>query len=331
MYQTTISSWALLVSKAIEHQGLDSGVVFKQAGLDPLKLSNPNARYSSRGMKKLWMCAEEITGDPCIGLKAASHWHPTTLHALGFAWMASSSLREALERTIRYLEVVSTASHLTMTIRKGLVYLEFPFNAAYVPAVEAMDAAIAVLFDMCRSSFGEGFKLKHIDLKRKAPECEQEYVDFFQAPVHFSASSNALVFDANLLDQILPTANPELVRVNDQIIAQHLAEIKKSDVVGQVKIEIINQLTSGSVSEDLIVKKMNISLRSLQRKLAAAQASYKAILEETRKELALHYIHDSCYSMNEITFLLGFSEPGNFSRAFKRWTGLSPSQYRLQS
>ncbi len=328
MYQTTISSWALLISKAIEQQGVDSAVVFKQAGLDPAKLGDPNERYSARGMKKLWTLAADMTGDPCIGLKAAAYRHPTTLHALGFAWMASSSLREALERTIRYLEVVSTATHLTMAIRDNLVQLEFPFNPNYIPAVEAADAALAVIFDMCRNSYGEGFKLTQVQLRRKAPKCEQAFIDFFQSPVHFTAPANALVFDVKYLDKQLRTANAELVRVNDQIIAQHLADLKKNDIVGQIQIEFINLLSSGSISEQLIADKLHMSLRSLQRKLANANTSYKALLEQTRKKLAIQYIRDSRYSVNEITYLLGFSEPGNFSRAFKRWTGYTPTQYR---
>ena len=330
MYQTTLSSWALLLAKAIDHQGIDSGAVFRKAGLDPSKLSDPNYRYASVGMKKLWAVAAEVTGDACIGLKAASYWHPTTLHALGFSWMASASLHDALQRMVRYLDIVSTATRLKMDAGDDEVVVEFTFDAAYVPAVEAMDAALAVLVDMCRGSYGEDFALNQVFLGRNAPDCEQEFRHFFQAPVKFSASRNAIAFDRACLDKPLPTANPELVRANDAIVAEHLAELNKNDIVGQVKIEIIHLLSSGSVSERLIANRLNMSLRSLQRKLAGARSSYFALLEDTRRELAIQYMRDSRHSVNEVTYLLGFSEPSNFSRAFKRWTGFTPSQFREQ-
>lgn len=88
MYQSTITSWALPVARAIDDCGCSSHLVFEQAGLDVNKLHDPNARYSYKGMTKLWRLAGEITNDPCIGIKAASYWHPTTLHALGYTWMA---------------------------------------------------------------------------------------------------------------------------------------------------------------------------------------------------------------------------------------------------
>lgn len=328
MYQTTLSSWALLLAKAIDHRGIDSGFVFEKAGLDPSRLSDPNFRYASSGMKKLWTIAAEITGDACIGLKAASYWHPTTLHALGYSWMASASLHEALKRMVRYLDIVSTATRLRLDIVGDEVVLEFPFNAAYVPAEEAVDAALAVLVDMCRNSYGEEFAPIQVCLRRAAPDCEHEFRRLFRAPVHFTAGRNAIAFDLAFLDKPLPTANPELVRANDIIVAEHLAELNKNDIVGRVKVEIIRLLSSGSVSERLIANKLHLSLRSLQRKLVSARTSYKSLLEQTRKELAMQYMRDSRHSVNEVTYLLGFSEPSNFSRAFKRWTGYTPSQFR---
>ncbi len=330
MYQTTLSSWALMLAKAIEQKGIDRDSLFAQAGLDPQKLNDPNHRYSSVGMKKLWSLASQQSNDPCIGLKAASYWHPTTLHALGYAWMASASLREALQRTVRYLAIVTTASRLQMDIEGDKVILEFPFQASYIPAVESMDAAMAVLVRLCRTSYGEGFQLQQVDLVRNAPDCQQQFVDFFQARIAFASGRNALVFDVHLLDKELPTANAELVRVNDHIIAEHLAELEKNDVVSQVIRQIIHLLPAGSISERDVAGKLNLSLRSLQRKLATEQTSYKKLLEQTRKELAVQYVRDSRQSINEVTYLLGFSEPANFSRAFRRWTGDSPSQYRAQ-
>jgi len=328
MYQTTITSWALLVAKAISNSDHNSQEIFDRAGLDFSKLHDPNARYSYQGMTRLWRMAREVTCDPCIGIKAASYWHPTTLHALGYAWMASGTLKEALERTVRYLHIVSTATGLFLEQQNDTTRLVFPNIDDTGPATEAMDAAFAVLVDMCRTSYGPEFRPVYINMNRSQPECEMEFTQMFGIPVNYSSSENAIGFSNKDLNRILPTANAELARVNDRIVAQYLLDLDKDNIVSQVKYKIIQQLPSATLTEELIAKSLNKSLRSLQRKLTEQNISYKELLDTTRQELAFDYIRDNRYSINEITYLLGFSEPSNFSRAFKRWTGRSPSAHR---
>jgi AraC-like DNA-binding protein len=96
----------------------------------------------------------------------------------------------------------------------------------------------------------------------------------------------------------------------------------------QVKTKLIQELPSGNISEEIIAEDLYMSQRSLQRRLREEGTTYKELLNETRRDLAAQYIKASSVSINEITYLLGFSEPSNFSRAFKRWTGVSPSEYR---
>lgn len=102
----------------------------------------------------------------------------------------------------------------------------------------------------------------------------------------------------------------------------------RSDIVMQVKAQLTDNLSSGNMTETHLAELLNMSQRSLQRRLEEKKQNYKALLEETRYELAVQYVNNSRLSFNEITYLLGFSEASNFSRAFKRWTGKSPRQYR---
>ena len=99
----------------------------------------------------------------------------------------------------------------------------------------------------------------------------------------------------------------------------------------QVKTKLIQELPSGHICEENIAEDLYMSQRSLQRRLREEGTTYKELLNETRRDLAAQYIKVSGVSINEITYLLGFSEPSNFSRAFKRWTGVSPSEYRQSS
>jgi AraC-like DNA-binding protein len=96
----------------------------------------------------------------------------------------------------------------------------------------------------------------------------------------------------------------------------------------RVRSKLIERLPSGRVDEGDIAASINLSQRSLQRKLQQQGVSFTGLLDSSRRELGLQYVRDSQYSLNEVAYLLGFSEPGNFSRAFKRWYGKPPSQYR---
>jgi AraC-like DNA-binding protein len=144
----------------------------------------------------------------------------------------------------------------------------------------------------------------------------------------FSEPDNAFWLDPEQVVKPLATANPELVRINDQVVVDYLADLDRNDVVSRVRSKIAEHLPTGRIDEAEIAAAINLSQRSLQRRLSEQQMPFTRVLEDTRRELSREYVRDPQRSINEIAYLLGFAEPGNFSRAFKRWYGKTPSQYR---
>lgn len=329
MRGSTISSWALLVAKALEADGHDSKSLFERAGLDPAKLKDPDARYPIEGMARLWRLAAQVSGDPYFGLKTASYWHPTTLNALGYSWMASDSLRDAMVRMARYGRLVTTVAemtldeyedHFTFSLRPRVPRSEVPN--------EAVDAGLATLVRMCRVSYGEDFHPLRVVTQRPPFDDPTRYQEYFCAPIEFSADTNILYFSKDSLDAHLPTANSRLARINDQVIAEYLAQFDKRSTATRVRAKLIDLLAAGNVTQQDVANSVHMSLRTLQRKLSEEKTSYKSLLDETRRELANQYLRQACLSVSEVTYLLGFSEPSNFARAFKRWTGHTPSEFR---
>ena len=329
MRGSTISSWALLVARALDASGHDSTSAFQRAGLDPAKLSNPDARYPIEGMRRLWQLAVEVTRDPYFGFEAARYWHPTTLNALGYSWMASDSLHDALLRMSRYGRLVSSVARMTLEESENEIgfSIETPMPAPMV-VDEAVDAALATLVRMCRVSYGEKFDPLRVVTHRPPLEEPARYYDFFRAPVEFSAPRNVLYFGKDILERHLPTANPRLARVSDQVVTEYLARFDKGSTAIRVRAKLIDLLSAAQFSQQDVADSVHMSLRTLQRKLAEENTSYKEILEETRRELANQYLRQGYLSVSEVTYLLGFSEPSNFARAFKRWTGRTPSEFR---
>jgi len=133
-----------------------------------------------------------------------------------------------------------------------------------------------------------------------------------------------VVFRAADLDAQLPTTNAVLLRVNEQVLTDYLARLERSEVTVQVQAKLIQLLPSGKVEEGFIARALNLSLRSLQRKLEERGVTFRKLLDDTRQQLAEQYLKDSTLSVSEIAYLLGFAEVSSFSRAFKRWTGRAP-------
>jgi AraC-like DNA-binding protein len=132
----------------------------------------------------------------------------------------------------------------------------------------------------------------------------------------------------SIVDETLTGADPELALLNEQVVTRRLARIDKENIVTRVQAVLLDQLPSGEVSDDTVAAELHMSVRTLHRKLAALNSSFKAELTRMRRDLAEQYILDNSLTLTEISMLLGFSEPSSFSRAFKNWTGNTPTETR---
>ena len=330
MQATSLTSGVLMMWKTLEAHGLNSRDLFEKAGLNPAKLRNPDARYPDKRIMQLWQYAMQEIRDPCLGLEVASHFHATTLHALGFAWLSSQTLKDAFARLIRYSRIITDVEKFSFeeTTRDFRFKMLLPNGQPYFP-YEDYDAAFAIVVRLCRMSVGEDFSPKHIIMQRPEPACVDKLYAFFRCSIDFSSEGYEIWFNKQDVVKQLSTANERLALMNDKVVMDYLVELDKDDIVMQVKQRLISRLPAGETCQKDIAAALFMSERNLQRKLADRKTSYKKILNEVRSELAKGYINDARLSINEITYLLGFSEPANFTRAFKRWHGVAPSAYRV--
>lgn len=325
---TLVSTAALLVN-AIEHYGLDYRDIMRDAGLDPDKSYNPNSRLPVAKLQRVWKLAVEKTGDDCFGLTVASFIQPAALHGLGFAWMASNSLKEGLLRFIRYQNMISTVLHLQLE-ETGKSYRLCFENKPTPITIEAVagDSFMACVFRLCNIMIGPELIPLRVATTRKKPACAEKFHRFYGIKVEFEATENIIELDKDCFESLMPTANPELARINDQVVVEYLKKFDKQNLIAQARAQIIEQLPSGLPSQTVIARALNLSHRSFQRHLQSKGTSFKQLLDEVRQQLAVQYLTASHRSIIEISYLLGFSDPSNFARAFKRWTSVSPIQYR---
>ena len=326
---TTLSSVAALLESTLRDLGHDPVPLFQRAGIEPASVGNPNARIPTVHMQALWRLALETTGDPALGLAAARHFQPAALHGLGFACLASDTLHDVLGRLVRFSHLINALPEFSLEGHAQTVDLRMTLpdlGADFVHA--ASDLGVAVFLRMCQITAGDDILPVHTSLQRPTPGDVRPYHDVFGSNIEFETTSNVLSFERSRALAPLSTAHPELARMNDQTVIDYLARFDRENITMQVRSKIIEELPEGRPSQGDIAVKLNTSLRSLQRRLRDQDTSFKELLSNTQQELALSYIRDSSRSIGEITYLLGFSEPSNFTRAFKRWTGKSPGEYR---
>ena len=328
---STLSTIAALIARGLGKYGCDSQSLFRQAGMDPEKLKNPDTRYSVKKMQHLWQLAVEETGQEAFGILMMEDFPPAALQGLGFAWLASDTLRDAINRLERYTHFICTAAHVALLNEKGKYHLVISSAPDYLGSLApaSQDAALALVVQMCRLSVAPDMVPLQVDLSHEPPRKLKIYNDFFKAPLNFSAKRDALVFDHEQIEKKLVFSNPKLARANDQMVVDYLDRFDREHIAQKVRIQIIDHLPSGVPSQRKIAQSLNLSLRSMQRQLHREKTTFKSALEDIRKTLARQYLKDSPRSIGEIAYLLGFSEPSSFVRAFKRWNGKTPSQYRI--
>jgi AraC-like DNA-binding protein len=326
---STLGSVAALIAQTLQCYGCDPAPLFSKAGIDLDSVSNGGTRYPWKRMQQLWQLAVKATGDPCFGIVAGEQLQPAALHGLGFSWLASDTLRDAQKRLIRYERLISTAANLEMQDSgNGVELVVMPPAGVEHVVYASLDATLAGFLHMCRITAGDQINPTQVTLKRPQPDCADKITAFFRCPVSYDAGNYSITFSQQLVDAPLSNANPELARINDRAVVDYLARFDRDSITMQVRSRIIERLHDGTPNQETIADSLHVSLRSLQRRLNKEETNFKTLLESTRQELALHYIRETHRSLGEITYLLGFSEPSNFTRAFKRWTGKTPAEYR---
>jgi AraC-like DNA-binding protein len=329
MKDATLATTGQIIWRLIEHHGLAPERLFRTAGIDPKIIHDPRAHIARPKSDLLIRALAAQIPNPTFGLQAAQCWHPSNLGALGYAWLSSSTLRTALSRLVRYWRLVVA----DVTVRldespKGVKFVHIPPELdATLDAIRA-DIAIAILYDMCRTNFGSALSPERVAFRRAAPADTGPYEAFFGCPVSFGADANSLLISLAEADLPLPTGNRDLAAMHDRALVEQLARLDKKDVMARFRASLLERMTSGDVSEDGLARDLHMSRRSLQRRLAEAEATYQSLVDDTRRDMALRYLEDPGKSATDITFLLGYSQQSAFTRAFRRWMGVSPSEYR---
>ncbi len=328
MQLTSFAPVSSLLWKYLEHCDIDPAPIYKRAGIDPEVISNSNARINVEHMDSVWNEAVKLIDDPTFGVKMVQYWHPSMMGALGYAWLVSSTLRRAMHRIDRYIHTVTEGLETKLEDTPAGLRLSFFIVGDMTLQPQQHTLIIAVIMHMCRFNYGDELVASQIHLARPAPEDPKDILDFFQTDVHFDAEVNSITITRADSDIELSSSNKQIALMHDEMLMKYLVEIKQGDIVQQVQSIILDNLPDGQVTDKLVASELNLSERSMQRRLKEHKTTFRYLLDSVREMVAKQYIENPVNRMSDIAFLLGFSEQSAFSRAFKKWTGKSPVEYR---
>ena len=327
---TTVASYTQAFASALEAAGVDPQEIFSEVGVGAQVTSDPLKRISNAEVSQLFHASVRATGNPCFGIEVGERMQPGNLHALGFAMLASVTLRDFYNRVCNYYRVVSRNADFEQEEEDGASVL-VARNLALSVCNETQDAWLTMMVRFLRFLYQQELNPLWIDLCRPAPVGgEQPFLDYFQCPVRFNCKELRIAIDSKIMDRELHGGSADLAQHHDQIVMQYLEKMEHKDVVNRVRRLITDELASGMLSKQGVAEKMNMSARNLQLKLAEQNTTFQETLDGTRQNLAAGYIEQSHLAITEIAYLLGFSDASNFTRAFRRWHGCSPSDYRAQ-
>lgn len=325
---STIGPIGTVIAQTIAGAGQDPAAMFAEVGLDLDSLRDPNVRIPSAKLQDLLELAQERCNDPIFGLHLVEYVHPATFYSLGIAMYASKTLEDYLDCYVKYYRLITTNDFLNATRADGVYTIVATPQPEMRMIPVRVDGFAALTVRTARIALQKEFHPDSIALARPRPVgLEDAYVSFFGCPVSFDADVTMISFNESDLEEKLPSANPDLHRLYEKLTVDYLEKIDRADFPGRVHKELIKLLPTGVSGKEQVAQALNMSTRTLYNKLEGAGTTFREVLDDTRRSLAEDYIGQNL-PIYEIAYLIGFSDTANFSRAFKKWTGKSPMEFR---
>ena len=317
------------LASGLEALGHDSAPLLAEAGIDTALLRDPDARVPWTAVLSLIGRAVEVTADTNLGLHIAEHADPGSLDVHFYAMLSSPTLGAGYERLCRYQRLIHETTRVELKVEGGQAILRHLMPGGAAAPRQSAEFLLAIWVRGGGLVTGTDWAPREVRFGHPEPSDPSDHRRFFGAPVRFAAGENALVLPAELLGRPCLHADPSLLAVLDRYAADRLELAPRTtSFADRARAALLEELRGGEPSVERLAARLKTSVRTLNRHLAVERLSYRRLLDHLRQELACRHLADDRVSIAEVAFLLGFSELSAFYRAFKRWTGHTPAEFR---
>ena len=326
---TTSSAWVSGIAATLAAEGLDPSDIFAGAGIDLALCQNAQQRWPSDSISHIWELAAAKSGNPAIALSLSHVGKASHYGVVGYAMMSSPDLISGLHRLVRYLNIVSNATVISLPTLDDRLCIQIDFHESQRPIPrQRYEYGLITLLLFCRWMSGEILRPVLASFSGPPPEDLAPYSAAFNCPIEFNAQINGLWFRQQDLLTGLPTAMPELTCLLDVTADRNLERIANREVSLRAQDAITRRLPDGEPRRAQIANDLFFSDRTFQRRLEAEGVAFTDVVEKVRRQLATSYLRESKLSLMEVCNLLGYTNMSTFSRACRRWFHQPPSAYR---
>jgi|HubBroStandDraft_2_1064218.scaffolds.fasta_scaffold26099_3 AraC-like DNA-binding protein len=302
------------------------------AGIDVDVLSDPVARVPLRLLARVYDLAAERSGDDALGLHVGERAGPGVTDLVDYAFISRPTLARAFEDLHALVAPLYPEAEISLLVDDRVATFGYRIDASEAPHHRhRCEALMTSVLKLAERALGTRKPLVRVAFQHPRPADTAEHQRIFAAPVHFDWPANELVFDAHWLRVPLATADANLSAVLDRHLhdlASRIPASQSKPFSHDVRRRLAQVFRSGTIALPALAKSLGVSERTFQRRLREEGTSLQELVDTVRAELSLSLLGDSDLSLAEVADRLGYASLGAFSRAFRRWRGLSPAAHR---
>ncbi len=312
----------------LEEAGFDVGEVLRRAGVPREALEDLQTRLPKGHFEALWNAAMDVTGDPVIALRVGTRVTPGTLGIIGYLAAASDSPRTAFELVKDLTPLLWEDFECELESDDHEAVIRFGSDHDPHASRFTTEYAIGLTVAMSRVIGRPRSEPTEARFRCPPPERAADYERILGLPVRFDAGEDGVAFPLSMMDGVNPAADAALRQVLERHAADQLARLPThTGLPERVRACIVSMLPLGNPTAERVAGQLGMSNRTLRRRLHDEGAPFKQILDDVRTELARHYLAKEKRTIDEVAYLVGFSDPSAFTKAFRRWTGQTPASF----
>ena len=309
--------------------GLDTSRLLVGLGLSMEDLQDPGCRVSFRQGREAILRALQMAGGRALGLETGIRQNINSVGLVGYAMLTAQTVGDAVKLGLQFQK--DTGSMLEFDTRvTGDGIAVTAASRFHEPEIYAflVEEAFANFMGIGTGLVGEGFKPVRVELAYPPPAHAAAYREVFGCEVRFGCLENIFLFDTTWFKRPLASADPFSHRQLCEFIAYHRTRSREAAEITESVERVLRQKLQERISISTVAKALGMSERTLRRRLAESEVSFQGLLDDLRKNRALELLSNPQMSVEQIAFAVGFTDPHNFRRAFRRWTGTTPGALR---
>ena len=318
------------IVRAAVARGVKAESLCRAVDFDSTVLEDPDSRIPFAQLVALYEKAAELTGDVNFGLHIGESVALSAFDVVGYCALNSSTLGAAFARVARYHSIWTDGALFTLETAGDTSAIVYRYaDTSILETRQDSEMTLATVTKLCRQIATPDFAPTTVEFQHAAPADVSEHQRLFNCPLKFAARENRLSFPSSFLSLPIAKADASLCALLDRHAEELLTKYPPRDsLIDQVRNLIADEFRGGEPSLERIAEHLGLTPRTLQRKLQELGTSYNDVLDQMRRQLAMRYLREPQMAICEVAYLLGFSESSSFHRAFKRWTGVTPKEFR---